>query len=92
MVNLQKSWIGNVNGVLFDWNVQATTSNLCGVSIPIWTDQPSNVLKVNFIAVTPGSMLDAMQVILSSDLYHIYRALPIKVLSFQCIIYRLTNL
>lgn len=59
IVNLQKSWIGDVNGVCFDWNVEGKVT--FKVTLPVWTEKPENVYDVSFIAVQPGSMLDVMQ-------------------------------
>lgn len=60
IVNLQKSWIGNVNGVCFDWNVEGKLNST--ISLPVWTEKPENIFDVDFIAVQPESMLDVMQV------------------------------
>lgn len=61
VIKLQKSWIGAVDGVTFDWNIEGVSLN---VSLPVWTNKPELVYKVGFIAVKSGSMLDAMQVTL----------------------------
>ncbi|KAK3933294.1 putative leucine--tRNA ligase, mitochondrial [Frankliniella fusca] len=58
VIKLQKSWIGEANGVVFDWNIEGLSSEL---SIPIWTSKPELLNKVEFIAVKPGSVLDVVQ-------------------------------
>lgn len=62
-MNLQKSWIGDINGVGFDWNVEGKLNSK--VTLPVWTEKPEYIYDVGFIAVQPGSMLDVMQVCLS---------------------------
>ncbi|XP_034237398.1 probable leucine--tRNA ligase, mitochondrial [Thrips palmi] len=59
IVNLQKSWIGDVNGVSFDWIVEGKLNSV--VTLPVWTNKPEDVHDVGFIAIQPGSMLDVMQ-------------------------------
>ncbi|XP_026288385.1 probable leucine--tRNA ligase, mitochondrial [Frankliniella occidentalis] len=58
IINLQKSWIGEADGVAFDWKIEGLSSDL---SIPVWTSKPKLVNRVEFIAVEQGSMLDVLQ-------------------------------
>ena len=59
VVNLQRAWIGEVNGTVFDWIIDGAVP---GLLLPIWTDKPEHMYKVGFIAVKQGTMLDIMQV------------------------------
>lgn len=58
VVNLQRSWIGEVDGTVFDWIIEGGAFT---IPLPIYTANPEHVLKVGFIAVKPESMLDVMQ-------------------------------
>ncbi|XP_050294862.1 leucine--tRNA ligase, mitochondrial [Anthonomus grandis grandis] len=56
IILLQKHWIGDCNGVNFDFNVE-TEKNIQNTFITLWTSTPEHIEEAKFIALTDNHIL-----------------------------------
>lgn len=55
IIKLQQHWIGDCNGVCFDFRIKGDTINDI---LTVWTPKPELITNATFLTVKPGSKLD----------------------------------
>nr|CAD7260236.1 unnamed protein product [Timema shepardi] len=57
IIKVQKHWIGECDGTTFEFELEGIKSE---TRVNVWTRNPESVLEATFIAVSPGSVLDKL--------------------------------
>ncbi len=58
IVAIQKNWIGECNGVAFDFKIQGDVSDAHYLNV--WVKEPSTIVQAEFIVVQPDSFIDSL--------------------------------
>ncbi|XP_075216257.1 leucyl-tRNA synthetase, mitochondrial [Lycorma delicatula] len=59
IINIQKGWIGDCSGTVFDFQVVGV-NKIDKIILTVWTNKAEHVSRAKFIAVATGSLLDKL--------------------------------